>query len=574
VAASATEAGAAGSASTSATFNVTVSAVAEAPTFAGGTVFSGSEEGAITLSGIAVSGDSDDGLTSAPATISGIPSGWTLYDGATALTATGGVATVAETDIGALKITAPDGGGENATLTLTVTSKEGAAGPATTGAETITVSATAVAEAPTFGTTKLWTGSEEGTITLSGLSATTDGDSTLTATLTGIAAGWTVKDGATTLTNGAAFAASDLGSLVVTAPDNGGEADTLTLTVSNPEGSGTSAVESITVSATAVAEAPTFAGGSVFGGSEEGTITLSGIAVSGDGDDSFTSAPATISGIPTGWKLYDGATALTATGGVVTVAETDIGALKITAPDGGGENATLTLTVTSKEGSSSTTGSETITVSATAVAEAATVSASGVTLGANSGATSISLTISDKLVSDGDDTLSGSVTITGVPSGWSLTGDGASSTTVGGTVTWFANVPGSLTGANGTTLGGALSGLTLVSPSSGDDATSFTLTVTAPSSEEGATTSATAALAVNVTGAAEAPILTVEDTKETSDNTAKQSVALTISETAADADDTLGVVTITGVPTLSGWSLADTVSAPTNLGVRQEAGKE
>ena len=49
---------------------------------------------------------------------------------------------------------------------------------------------------------------------------------------------WDGKDGATALSNGAVFAAADLGSLVVSAPDNGGETASLTLTVSSSRGFG------------------------------------------------------------------------------------------------------------------------------------------------------------------------------------------------------------------------------------------------------------------------------------------------------------------------------------------------
>src|SRR5260370_11470159 len=78
------------------------------------------------------------------------------------------------------------------------------------------------------------------------------------ATLSGIPAGWTVKDGATALSNGAAFAAADLGALVVTAPDQGGESAFLTLTVSTAEGGGTNAVGILNVTASGGAEAPAF----------------------------------------------------------------------------------------------------------------------------------------------------------------------------------------------------------------------------------------------------------------------------------------------------------------------------
>src|SRR5437016_3614800 len=113
-----------------------------------------------TASGSAVSGDGDDVFTAAPATVTGIPAGWTLYDGSTALSAPGGTATFSASDLGALRITAPDQGGETAVLTLTVTSREGPSGPSATGSETLTVTAFGVA-APTFSGPTVFSGSEE-----------------------------------------------------------------------------------------------------------------------------------------------------------------------------------------------------------------------------------------------------------------------------------------------------------------------------------------------------------------------------------------------------------------------------
>src|SRR5260370_37218098 len=83
------------------------------------------------------------------------------------------------------------------------------------------------------------------------------------ATLSGIPAGWTVRDGVAALSNGAAFAAADLGSLVVSAPDQGGESALLTLTVSTAEGGGTSAVEILSVTARERESVPAGKGGDV-----------------------------------------------------------------------------------------------------------------------------------------------------------------------------------------------------------------------------------------------------------------------------------------------------------------------
>src|SRR5439155_178790 len=178
-------------------FAVSVTEAAEAPTFSGPTVFSGSEEpgSTITLSGIAVSGDADDVFTSAPATVTGIPPGWKIGGGSSRVGATSGTATFAVDDHGALRITVPDAGGETATLTLSVTSQEGASGPTVTGSEILTVTASGVAEAPSFSGPTVFSGSEEpgSTITLSGIAVSGDADDVFTsapATVTGIPLGW------------------------------------------------------------------------------------------------------------------------------------------------------------------------------------------------------------------------------------------------------------------------------------------------------------------------------------------------------------------------------------------------
>src|SRR5207244_5403964 len=257
------------------------------------------------------------------ATLSGIPAGWTAGDGAVGLANGAGFAA---SDLGLLVVTAPDRGGESAFLTLTVSTAEGAG---TSAVEILSVTASGVAELPVFGATTVWQGSEEGPITLSGLSATGDADDTLSATLSGIPAGWTVRDGAAVLSNGAAFAASDLGLLVVTAPDQGGESAFLTLTVSTAEGAGTSAVEILSVSASGVAELPVFGTTSVWHGSEEGPITLSGLSATGDADDTLS---AILSGIPAGWTVKDGGVVLANGAGF---AASDLGLLVVTAPDQG-----------------------------------------------------------------------------------------------------------------------------------------------------------------------------------------------------------------------------------------------
>src|SRR5258708_2411742 len=97
--------------------------------------------------------------------------------------------------------------------------------PASTANKTLSVTASGVAELPLFGTTTVCHG-----FFFEGYGVRRDLPSFPTRrssdlTLSGIPPGWTVKDGATLLGNGQAFAAADLGLLVVTAPDQSGRAD-------------------------------------------------------------------------------------------------------------------------------------------------------------------------------------------------------------------------------------------------------------------------------------------------------------------------------------------------------------
>src|SRR5207302_502138 len=152
------------------------------------------------------------------------------------------------------------GGGESLALTLTVGSAEGT--DATSATALLSVTATAVAEAPKIGSAASRAGSEDpgSTITLERITVSKDDtDDTLSATISGIAAGWTVYDNGVSISDGATVAVADVtgGKLSVVAPDGGGESLALTLTVGSAEGTdATSATALLSVTATAVAEVP------------------------------------------------------------------------------------------------------------------------------------------------------------------------------------------------------------------------------------------------------------------------------------------------------------------------------
>src|SRR5207237_210061 len=140
------------------------------------------------------------------------------------------------------------------------------------------------------------------------------------------------------------------------------------------------------------------------------------------------------------------------------------------------------------------TTSTTFNVTVSAVAEKPTLVAFDSTNGRAAASNTIGLSISDSQ-HDADDTLS-SVTISGVPSGWSLSGDGAASI---GPNTWTAAA-------------GDLAALALVAPAGTED-TVVALAVTASATEAGAVGSATTSTTFNVTvsAVAEKPTLVAFD---------------------------------------------------------------
>ena len=106
----------------------------------------------------------DSDYTLGSVTISGVPSGWSLSGGGAASIA-GGTWTVGSGGLGGLALVAPSAD-ESETFTLSVTASETAVGPTglltATATASFAVSVTGVAEAPVFGATRSWSGSEEG----------------------------------------------------------------------------------------------------------------------------------------------------------------------------------------------------------------------------------------------------------------------------------------------------------------------------------------------------------------------------------------------------------------------------
>src|SRR5439155_1192393 len=158
----------------------------------GGTAsWTGSEEpgSTITLAGITVGKDDTDDTLSA--TISGIGAGWTGYENRASVRE-GGAEAVADVTGGKLTVGAPDGCGDTPALPPTVSSAE--CSVATSATDLVLHSFPTRRSSDLIGGTASWTGSEEpgSTITLAGITVGKDDtDDTLSATISGIGAGWT-----------------------------------------------------------------------------------------------------------------------------------------------------------------------------------------------------------------------------------------------------------------------------------------------------------------------------------------------------------------------------------------------
>ncbi|HEV2336363.1 MAG TPA: pentapeptide repeat-containing protein, partial [Stellaceae bacterium] len=361
--AGASEGGASAVATTS--LAVSVGDSAEAPLLTASGVGLAEVPGAALTIGLGLAERAYDGDdTLAAVTLTGVPAGWSLVgDGAASLGS--GVWSAGAGSLAALTLVSPVGAeGTLFTLQLSAGASEGGASAVAT--TSLAVSVGDSAEAPTFTGGTVFSGGVS--VSLANLTVTGDADDALSATIAGLSAGWTLVDThspASSFTGSpiTAIPVSDLGSLVVVAPELADAAtDLLTLTVISSEGVSTaSAGETLTVTATQQAEPPSFSGpsGFAFYGSE--TVTLTPLGASAVAGDTLASN-ATITGLSSGWTLVDThSPASSFTGSSITaIPVSDLGSLVVVVPTGTNFSLRdlLTLTVSSSLGGSTTSGSE------------------------------------------------------------------------------------------------------------------------------------------------------------------------------------------------------------------------
>ncbi len=235
-------------ASTTGTVDVTVDAVADAPTLSVGDA-AGDEDGAIALDVSAMLTDAGETLS---VTISGVPTGASLSAG----TDNGdGTWTLTQGQLSGLTITPPAGSDADFSLTVTATSTDG--GDSAQASDTIGVTVAADADAPTLSVDD-GTGATDTAISLdvtAGL-VDTDGSESLSLTVSGVPTGATLSsgtdngDGTWTLDSG------DLAGLSVTPPAGSSEDFSLTVTATSTESeNGDTAQTVATLDVTVIGEA-------------------------------------------------------------------------------------------------------------------------------------------------------------------------------------------------------------------------------------------------------------------------------------------------------------------------------
>jgi large repetitive protein len=494
------------------TLDVVVAGMASTPTLSVGAA-SGLEDSAIPLTITAALTD-NDGSETLGIIITGVPTGAVLNHGTQN---PDGSWTLAPGDLSGLTITPPHGFSGTMALDVKATSSEN--GTTASIDRPLNVAVAGVASTPNL-TVSDSSGLEHTPIALS-INASlsdTDGSEALSLNVTGVPAGATLNhgtlnaDGSWTLTSG------DLTGLTMTPPYGFSGTIQLDVTATSSENGTSASIDHTLNVAVAGVASPPILSVSAVSGPEDSAIPLTIAASLSDTDGSETLS-ITVAGAPTGSVLNHGT--LNADGSW-TLAPGDLAGLTITPPSGFTGPIQLDVTATSSENGTTSSIDHTLDVDVSAVAGAPILSTGAVT-GAED--TAIALSISASIPNPtGSEVLS--FAITGVPAGATLNHG-----TLNPDASW-------------TLAPGDLAGLTITPPHNYSG--TIQLDVAATSTLNGTSATADHALAVTVTGVADAPSLSVTPAAGTEDTP----IALTIGASLNDSDgsETLSV-TVSGMPT-------------------------
>ncbi|PWC49437.1 hypothetical protein TSA6c_25115 [Azospirillum sp. TSA6c] len=393
--------------SVSSTLAVTVNPVSDAPTLTVSAA-SGNEDTAIPLSITSALTDTSEVLS---ITISGIPAGAKLTNSAgNTLTIGNGSITLTPAQLAGLKITPPLNDDGDFTLTVTATSTDGSAAPASTVAQ-LAVTVLPVSDTPTLLVNPAAV-AEDGTVALSITPALTDPSETLSVTIANIPTGAHLSNTAgdtLTIVNGAiTLTPAQLAGLSITPPHDSGTSFTLSVTATSTDGTATPASlsRSLAVTVTPVADTPTLTIPAVHG-SEDTAIPLTITAASTDTDGSET-VTVRIAGMPAGASLNHGTHN---SDGSWTLNAADLTGLTYTPPADANGTVTLSVTATAQDGASTATVTQTLAVTVDPVNDKPTLAAAHTTTVIAADATDHPAVVSDATITDVDSSVMSGMSI-------------------------------------------------------------------------------------------------------------------------------------------------------------------
>lgn len=560
-----------GSASATDSGNVIVDAVADAPTIDAQNA-TGAAGTSVALNITNALTDTDGSETLGDVTISGIPNGYTLNAG-TKLP--NGDWVVPQSDLANLRLNIP-ASATNTTLNLTasVTSTETVTDTdfdLTNNTATTTDSFTVVVQQldidpPLIDMDTTPTGGgrvyEDGSVFLP-ISATLQGDGIatqqMTITVTGIDSSWGVNVGANNGTYNAATGTWTItlpvgqnynGGITLTPPaDSDVDLTGITATakaVQTLNGQEASNVDTGDIIVDAVADMPDLDVRNA-NGLEGAQIDLHIGADLTDTDGSEVLSAIRIEGLPAGFSLNKG----TDLGnGVWEVSKADLSGLKLNTPSNFSGSVPLKVSVTSTETITDTdfdltnntaTNTKTLNVVIADRANPPTLDVDGTHKVYEDG--SVFVPIAATLTGAATEILT--VTVTGIPADWTITTGANNGTYNAATGTWSITLPA------GTNYNG---GITFAPPADSDiDLSNLRVSATATAPSTNTTSSVTERIQIVVDAVADAPTI---DAGANQTVEAGSSVALNITNALTDTDgsETLGAVTIKGIP--NGYTLS------------------
>ncbi len=542
VTSTATEAANGDVAQNSDTINIHVTAVADQPTLTVPSTIMVNEDTASASFTIISTLQDADGSETLQLEIDGVPVGATLTDGTNSFTGSAGNQKVDVTNwtLSSLTVTPPVDSDVDFTLTVIATATEGANSDQNSNTGTINVDVTAVADQPNLTVPASITVDEDtnsAAFVISSSLTDTDGSESLQLEVAGVPVGSTLTDGthvfvASTGNTTVDVTAWTLSSLSVTPPEHSDVDFTLSVTATAVEAANSdqkSTTDTIAVAVAAVADAPTLtvpATVTVNEDTQSASFAIASAPVDTDGSESLVIS---ISGLPVGTQLNDGANSFIATVDNTTINVTGwtLSNLMITPPADSDVDFTLTVAATTTESGNGdvATTTDSINVVVEAVADTPTLTVPS-TLTVDEDTSSASFAMSAALVdTDGSESLT--IEISDMPVGMMLTD---------GTNTFVSTTGNQQVDVTGWTLGS----LSLTPPANSDVDFNLTVTATVTEAENGDQATRVDSINVQVNAVADQPNLTVPATITVDEDI--ESAAFTIDATLPDMDGSESLV--------------------------------